>query len=69
MREGLGFDLDARRRMRNWEEALRQFIEQADDSGVMVMVNGVVGSNNHRKLDTEEFRGCPIGRSGPSRLH
>ena len=60
MRKALGFDLDARRRMRTWEEALRQFIEQADDFGVMVMVNGVVGSNNHRKLDTEEFRGFAL---------
>lgn len=60
MREALGFDVDDRRRMRTWEEALRLFIEQADDSGVMVMVNGVVGSNNHRKLDTEEFRGFAL---------
>ncbi len=60
MREGLGFDLEARRRMRTWEEALRQFIEQAEDSGVMVMVNGVVGNNNRRKLDPEEFRGFAL---------
>lgn len=57
IRQALGFDLDARRRMRTWEEALRQFIEQVDEAGVMVMVNGVVGSNNHRKLDPDEFRG------------
>jgi Zn-dependent peptidase ImmA (M78 family) len=57
IRQALGFDLTARRRMRTWEEALRQFIEQAEEAGVMVMVNGVVGSNNHRKLDPDEFRG------------
>ena len=57
IRQTLGFDLDARRRMRTWEEALRQFIEQTDEAGAMVMVNGVVGSNNHRKLDPDEFRG------------
>lgn len=60
MREALGFDLEARRRMRTWEEALRRFIEQADDCGVMVMVNGVVGNNNHRRLDPEEFRGFAL---------
>jgi Zn-dependent peptidase ImmA (M78 family)/transcriptional regulator with XRE-family HTH domain len=60
IRDALGFELDARRRMRTWEEALRAFIEQADDSGVMVMVAGVVGSNNHRKLDPEEFRGFAL---------
>jgi len=57
IRQALKFDLDARRRMRTWEEALRQFIEQTDAAGVMVMVNGVVSSNNHRKLDPDEFRG------------
>ncbi len=60
IRHALGFDLDARRKMRTWEEALRQFIEQADDSGVLVMVNGVVGSNNYRKLDPDEFRGFAL---------
>ncbi|MFC1460895.1 helix-turn-helix domain-containing protein [Verrucomicrobiota bacterium] len=57
IRNALGFNIAARRRMSTWAEALRQFIEQADDLGVLVMVNGVVGSNNHRKLDPDEFRG------------
>lgn len=60
IRHALGFDIEARRRMPTWTEALRQFIEQADDSGVLVMVNGVVGSNNHRKLDPDEFRGFAL---------
>ena len=70
IRQALGFDLDARRRMRTWEEALRQFIEQADEAGVMVMVNGVVGSNNHRKLDPGRVsRLCLVGRTGAPRFH
>jgi Zn-dependent peptidase ImmA (M78 family) len=60
MRETLGFDLDARRQMPAWTEALRRFIEQADALGVLVMVSGVVGSNNRRKLDPEEFRGFAL---------
>ena len=60
MRETLGFDLDARRQMPTWTEALRRFIEQADALGVLVMVSGVVGSNNRRKLDPEEFRGFAL---------
>ena len=60
IRHELGFDVDARRRMPTWTEALRQFIEQADNSGVLVMVNGVVGTNNHRKLDPDEFRGFAL---------
>jgi len=60
IREALGFDLDARRRMPTWTDALRRFIEQADARGVLVMVSGVVGSNNRRKLDPTEFRGFAL---------
>ncbi|MDY0152931.1 MAG: ImmA/IrrE family metallo-endopeptidase [Candidatus Cloacimonas sp.] len=60
IRQTLGFDIAARRNMGTWEEALRKFIEQVDDAGVLVMVNGVVGNNNHRKLDPDEFRGFAL---------
>ncbi len=57
MRDALGFDVEQRRRASSWSEALRLFIAQADALGVLVMVSGIVGSNTHRKLDPEEFRG------------
>lgn len=60
MAETLGFDLEARAKCRTWEEALRLFIAQADSIGVLVMVSGVVLSNNNRKLDPEEFRGFAL---------
>ena len=60
MRGTLGFDLDERQRLGTWTEALRRFIAQADDAGVLVMVSGVVGSNNTRKLDPTEFRGFAL---------
>ena len=60
IREALGFDLDERRQMATWTDALRHFIEQADGVGILVMVSGVVGSNNRRKLDPEEFRGFAL---------
>ena len=56
----LGFNLDQRRALPTWTDALRQFITQADNAGVLVMVNGVVGNNNRRKLDPAEFRGFAL---------
>jgi len=60
MRDALAFDLEERRHMPTWMDALRCFIEQADNLGVLVMVNGVVGSNNRRKLNPREFRGFAL---------
>src|ERR1700694_1731499 len=60
MRRALGFELAQRRQMPTWSEALRRFIEQADELGVLVMVNGVVGGNNRRKLDPDQFRGFAL---------
>jgi Zn-dependent peptidase ImmA (M78 family) len=60
LRSALGFDLEERRKIPTWTDALRRFIEQADGLGVLVMVNGVVGNNNRRKLDPEEFRGFAL---------
>ena len=60
MRAALGFDLDGRRALRTWTDALRRFIEQVDSLGVLVMLNGVVGNNTRRKLDPKEFRGFAL---------
>jgi Zn-dependent peptidase ImmA (M78 family) len=60
IRRALGFDVNERQRIPSWTDALRRFIEQADAMGVLMMVSGVVGSNNRRKLDPQEFRGFAL---------
>ena len=60
IRHALRFDIEERRQTPTWTEALRRFIEQTDALGVLVMVNGVVGNNNYRRLDPNEFRGFAL---------
>jgi Zn-dependent peptidase ImmA (M78 family) len=54
MRSALEFEIGARGP--NYTRATRVLAEQAEARGVLVMVNGVVGSNTRRKLDPSEFR-------------
>jgi Zn-dependent peptidase ImmA (M78 family) len=58
MRQALEFDLGERGP--NYTRALRVLSENAEALGVLVMVNGVVGSNTRRKLDPDEFRGFAL---------
>jgi Zn-dependent peptidase ImmA (M78 family) len=60
IRQTLAFDVEERRRMGTWTDALRRFITQADEAGVLVMATSVVGSNTHRKLEPQEFRGFAL---------
>jgi Zn-dependent peptidase ImmA (M78 family) len=56
----LGFGLARRVEFRTWTEALDGLRENAEDAGVLVMINGVVGSDTHRKLNPKEFRGFTL---------
>jgi Zn-dependent peptidase ImmA (M78 family) len=60
IRDALGFDLEERRKARSWTDANRLFVAQAEGLGILVMVSGIVGSNTHRTLDPEEFRGFAL---------
>ena len=60
MRQALGFNLEEHKQYQTWTEALRRFIDQAGGLGALVMVSGVVGNSNSRKLDPEEFRGFAL---------
>ena len=60
IRAALRLDLEERRALPTWTDALRRFVEMADALGVLVMVSGTVGNNTHRKLDPGEFRGFAL---------
>lgn len=40
-----------------WQDALSHLLQSVQDIGILVMINGIVGNNTHRKLDVNEFRG------------
>ncbi len=58
MHEVLEFGFD--QRGNTFDEALRRLVEQAEKNGVLVMRSGIVGSNTHRKLNPDEFRGFAL---------
>jgi len=57
MRAALNLETDWASGHRTWTDALRALREAIDEAGILVVVNGVVGNNTHRKLDVHEFRG------------
>ena len=60
MREVLGIDPDDGPLAPNWSAALSLLIDRIEHSGTLVMINGVVGSDTHRALRPEEFRGFTL---------
>jgi Zn-dependent peptidase ImmA (M78 family)/transcriptional regulator with XRE-family HTH domain len=45
---------------RTWTEALMHLRQKIEESGIMIVINGVVGNNNRRKLNPDEFRGFAL---------
>ena len=60
MREALCCEMGWADKESTWTDALRYLREQIEDCGVMVVINGVVGNNSHRKLSVKEFRGFAL---------
>ncbi len=60
IRTRVKLDIQERGIIPTWTQALSRFIDQVEQIGVLVMVNGVVGNNTHRPLDLEEFRGFAL---------
>jgi Zn-dependent peptidase ImmA (M78 family) len=56
----LSIDEDMRKRANTWEEFLTDFIRQSEVRGILVLRQGIVGNNTHRKLNVNEFRGFAI---------
>jgi Zn-dependent peptidase ImmA (M78 family) len=57
MRRALSIGEDWARQYPTWTAALRALRSRIEAVGIIVVVNGIVGNNTHRKLDPEEFRG------------
>jgi Zn-dependent peptidase ImmA (M78 family)/DNA-binding XRE family transcriptional regulator len=60
IRESLSIDAELRRSCRDWSSYLTRLSHNAQDSGILVMRSGIVGSDTTRPLDVEEFRGFAI---------
>jgi Zn-dependent peptidase ImmA (M78 family) len=53
-------EFEPARRGASFIEAFRLLSERAEAIGILVMVSGVVGSDTHRTLDPQEFRGFAL---------
>jgi Zn-dependent peptidase ImmA (M78 family) len=60
IRDKIGLTVAERQNLPSWLEALRQFMAKTEEAGVLVMASSIVGSNSHRKLSVDEFRGFAL---------
>lgn len=56
----LDFGFDSRKRIGNMSSLYRYLVDKIEELGILVLTNGVVGNNTHRKLRVEEFRGFSL---------
>lgn len=57
IRRMLGLGEDWAAQQPTWTEALRVLRDIMEAVGILVVVNGILGNNTHRKLNPNEFRG------------
>ncbi len=57
IRSAIGIEEDWAQQQPSWTDALKKMIQQVENTGILVMSNGIVENNTHRKLDPAEFRG------------
>jgi Zn-dependent peptidase ImmA (M78 family) len=63
LRNRFNLSLEERRKLATWTEALRFMITKVEEAGILIMSSSIVGSNSHRKLSVEEFRGFTLADS------
>ena len=60
MRDALQLAYNWASQVSTWTDALRVLRDQAEDAGVLVVFNGIVGNHTRRKLDPDEFQGFAL---------
>ena len=60
MRQEFGFADGWAAQERTWTEALMHLRQKIEAAGILIIFNGVVGNNNRRKLQPNEFRGFAL---------
>ena len=60
MRRALGLGDGWAAAVGSWQDAVREFRTAIEITGVMAVINGVVGNNTHRTLNVSEFRGFSL---------
>ncbi len=60
LRRGLGLRPEWATTHQSYEGALSALRDQAEQAGILVVFNGVVGNDTHRPLDRREFQGFAI---------
>lgn len=60
IRDVIQLNDELRSEARTWEDFLRLLTAKCEVAGVLVMRSGIVGSNPHRKLRVQDFRGFAI---------
>jgi Zn-dependent peptidase ImmA (M78 family) len=60
IRSTIGLTASVRAEARDWDHFLSLFIGRVEQTGILVLRSGIVGTNTHRPLAVAEFRGFVI---------